>query len=203
MSFIDSVKKKFLGDDSQVQKAPAGGRRIGSMGKAYTGSGGSYVSSSKGTGFDASTYSPDAKPRGKVGSLNEFNPNRSGSSKASGKGYAGKALDYGVSKAKAGVGWMQERGMELEKQNKKRSGRAPRGSQPPGYDGSYDMFGVGGFGDGGGGGQWQTQGTIISGGEAYEEVVPRRRKSRRRPAKQERNEMMEPGHIPDYLRHMF
>lgn len=215
MSFIDSVKKKVFGDDSQLQKAAHGGRRVGSMGKAYTGAGGSYVSSSKGVGFDASSYS-DAKPKGRVGSLNEFNPNRMGGSKSSEKGLAGKALDYGVSKAKSGIGWMQERGHELnesqgyersehKKGRKKVSGRVPRGSQPPGYDGSYDMFGVGSYG-GGGGGNWVTQGTIISGGEAYEEVVPRRRKSRRRPARESSGGgggFGDMNHIPEHMRDMF
>lgn len=205
MSFIEGIKKKFLGDESQVQKAKPGGRRVGSMGKAYTGGGGSYVSTSKGTGFDASSYS-NAKPKGKVSNLNEFNPNRSGASSRGEKGILGKAYDYAAPKARAAGKWMQDRGMEIEKQNKKRSGRVPRGSQPPGYDGNYDMFGVGGFGGGGGGG-WQTQGTIISGGEAYEEVVPRRRKKKtsRRAAPREREEggFSDMNHIPDSLRGMF
>lgn len=194
MSFIDSVKKKFLGDDSQVQKAPAGGKRVGSMGKAYTGGGGSYVSSSKGTGFDASTYRPDAKPRGKVGSLNEFNPNRSGAARGGEKGLLGQAAGYGVSKAKAGIGWMQERGHELNEspayERAEHRGRKPRErrdrSEP----------------------QWTSIGTIFSGGEAYEEVAPRRKKkktTRRKTSvpRHENDRMMEPGHVPSYLRDMF
>ena len=70
---------------------------------------------------------------------------------------------------------------------KPRERREPR--EPMGMGmGNMDLFGVGNFG--------------MEAPEEREEA-PRRRKSRRRPAKQERNRMMEPGHVPDYLRHMF
>ena len=217
MSFIEGVKKKFFGDESQVQKAPEGGRRIGAMGKAYTGGGGGYISTSKGTGFDASSYS-DAKPKGKVSSLNEFNPNRTGAGSGKEKGVLGKAYDYVAPKAKSAGKWMQERGAALNEQNspmkaprakKKTSARVPRRSQPPGYDGSFDMFGGGGMGMGGGMDSDMFGVGNFGGGGGYEreerEAPRRRRKSRRRPSREEREDAggFDMNHVPDSLRGMF
>jgi hypothetical protein len=214
VSFIEGVKKKFFGDESQVQKAPTGDKRIGSMGKAYGGGGGA-VKTEHGVGFDASTYKePDTAPTGRVGSLNEFNPNRMGKpqkDKFAGVKSAGKEVfDYVAPKAKAAGKWMQDRGMELngdlpKKGRKKVSARVPRRSQPPGYDGSMDMFGggmgadmfgVGNFGGGFGGGYES---------EEREEAPRKRRKSRRRPTREERGEGggFDMNHIPESMRGMF
>lgn len=144
---------------------------------------------------------------------------------------AGEAYDYVAPKAKAAGHYLQERGQALNhemsetpaqeryehrggrnekherhlktkgtvfingtpyeevKPRKKVSGRVPRKSQPPGYDGNYDMFGVGGFGGG-----FQPE---------EREEAPRRRKSRRRPARGESAGGFDMNHVPDSLRDMF
>ena len=114
----------------------------------------------------------------------------------------GEAYDYVAPKAKVAGKYMQERGHELSESpayeraehrkggyvkyerpearpRKKTPKRLPRKSQPPGYDGSFDMFGGGGMGMGG------LPDDDMFGVGGYGE--PRRRKSRRRPSKEERD----------------
>jgi hypothetical protein len=232
MGFFGNVKKKaieaFTGESPGVQKySGSSGRRVGSMGKYGGGSSG---------GFDASTYKPDHKPSGHVGSMSKAGaigggydavtkkagmaPKPEGFGGLGGKviGGAGKALD-----------WMAERGNELNAPPKKTRGRAPRmskedsrlenmydplmnersapskrvrsrvprGSQPSGYDGSMDMFGVGNFG----------MGHEASESPAYERSEHRgRRKQKSKRARvyeDEDGDMMNMNHIPSSLRGMF
>lgn len=210
MGFFETVKKKakeaFTGESPGVQKySGSGGRRVGSMSKYGGGSVG---------GIDASTYR-EHTPSGKVSHIEGVGAGGYDAvtkSASVGTNRAPKSkgmLDKVVGGAGKGLDWMAKRGQELNAPPKKQRGRAPRGSQPAGYDGSYDMFGVGGFGGGGGGGNWVSQGTMFSGGEAYEEVeAPRKRRKQkskraRSAPREERYSMTDPGHVPEYLRHMF
>jgi hypothetical protein len=113
----------------------------------------------------------------------------------------------------------QERREHLARPRRRTSGRLPRKSQPAGYDGSYDMYGTERRGRATG----LPQGTLTGlpmdddmfgvGGfgreapERREAPPPRRRKQKSKRARTfreaEEPDMMSPGHIPKYLRHMF